>query len=330
MTALPGPPAAVWDGLALSAGNMFASREWCECWWEHFGEGEPIVLTDDADSPRVVLPLFRSGRALRRWRIIGTGPADQLGPACAPEDLPVAADLLRELLGTGSGGWDVALLQDIPAEETWARLPGATEVRRVPSPVATLGFADWPSYLATRSKNFREQVRRKERRLDRDFSTTLRAATLESLDQDLDTFFALHAARWGEDTPMAHGTLRAFHADFARRAAARGWLRLWMLELDGRVVAGSLCFRFGDAEYQYQSGRDPGFDEYSVGSVLMAHTIRHAVETGAREYRLLRGDEGYKSRWADVEREVHTLALSRGVRGAAAVRLATRRDGGRR
>ncbi len=322
--ALPGPPSEVWNRLALAANNLFATRDWAETCWEHFGEGEPLVLTDDDADPSIVMALHRSGRLVRQWRMIGSGPADQLGPACAPEHRDKARELLRTFLDRDHG-WDVTVLHDVATDEGWDLLPGASEVRRVPSPVLSLPSDDWETFLLGRSKSFREQLRRKRKKLEREAHPTLRLATPQTLAADLETFFSLHQLRWGDDAPLAHGAQREFQVAFARRAADHGWLRLWFLEVDGRAVATSLGYRFGDAEYFYQSGRDPAFEHLSVGAVMMGHAIQGAVESGAVEYRLLRGDEGYKARWADHDRAVQTVAVARSLRGRAAVQLAARR-----
>jgi CelD/BcsL family acetyltransferase involved in cellulose biosynthesis len=58
-----------------------------------------------------------------------------------------------------------------------------------------------------------------------------------------------------------------------------------------------------------------------VGFVLHTLAIRDALATGAREYRLLRGGEPYKLRLADADRGAETVAVARGARGRAAVRL---------
>ena len=47
-----------------------------------------------------------------------------------------------------------------------------------------------------------------------------------------------------------------------------------------------------------------------VGYVLLAKTIRDAIESGADEYDLLLGDESYKSRFANSRREVETLVIT--------------------
>ena len=61
-----------------------------------------------------------------------------------------------------------------------------------------------------------------------------------------------------------------------------------------------------------------------MGFVLMNHTIRAAIEDGMREYRLLRGDEGYKSRFATRDRPLETRAVGRGPLGRPAVAAAAR------
>lgn len=331
MLPLPGPPAEVWDRLAARSGNVFATRAWAECWWQAYGApGQALVLTDGAD-PTVVVPLHVTGRPVRQVRLLGAGPADQLGPACAPQDLGTAAELLREALGLGrpapphGPGWDVLLLHDVAAASGWQRRIGGSELRRVPSPVVLLGAAGWDGFLATRSKNFREQTRRRERKLRSAYEVVVRETAADTLQADVDGLFRLHRLRWGADAPFATGVQARFHRLFASAALAAGWLRLWTVELDGAPAAALLGYRFGGVECFYQSGRDPAYEESSVGSVLLTLALRAAVEDGAAEYRLLRGGEAYKARWADEDRPVHTVAVTRGPVGGVAVRLARAR-----
>ena len=123
-----------------------------------------------------------------------------------------------------------------------------------------------------------------------------------------------------------------FHRELAPLAYERGWLRLWFLDLDDRPVAAWYGFRFAGVESYYQAGRDPSLRDASVGLVLLAHSIREAAEDGMTEYRLLRGDEGFKQRLADGDPGVETFALARGSgeprRGRAAA-VALRSDSAR-
>jgi CelD/BcsL family acetyltransferase involved in cellulose biosynthesis len=157
----------------------------------------------------------------------------------------------------------------------------------------------WEEFLAARSRNFRSQLRRSRRRLEEAGSLSFRCtADRDELARDFDTLLTLHAARWGGPTGTFRG-LTDFHRDFLGAALDRGWLRLRFLELDGRPLAALYNLRFGGAESFYQSGRDPDHAADSVGFVAHAHAIRECLDDGLAEYRLLRGGEAYKARFAD-------------------------------
>jgi CelD/BcsL family acetyltransferase involved in cellulose biosynthesis len=59
--------------------------------------------------------------------------------------------------------------------------------------------------------------------------------------------------------------------------------------------------------------------EASVGFVLLAHSIRAALDDGITEYRFLRGSEPFKYRFADADPGLQTIGVAHGVRGQAAV-----------
>jgi CelD/BcsL family acetyltransferase involved in cellulose biosynthesis len=123
--------------------------------------------------------------------------------------------------------------------------------------------------------------------------------------RDLDTLFKLHDARW-DDRPggssMARAEARQLHRDFAAGAHERGWLRLYLLEVDGAAAAAWYGWHVGDRFSYYQAGFEPAWSRYSVGFLLLAETVREAIAEGATEYDLLVGDEAFKARFATGER----------------------------
>ena len=122
-----------------------------------------------------------------------------------------------------------------------------------------------------------------------------------------------------------------FHDEWTRLALARGWLRLFVLRLDGRPAAVLYGLRYSKTFYFYQSGFDPGCSKRSIGLVTLGLSIRHAIEEGASEYDMLHGDEAYKFHWAQSVRRLIRLELhppnGRGLlcRGARTVRDVTGR-----
>jgi CelD/BcsL family acetyltransferase involved in cellulose biosynthesis len=295
-----------WTALAARAGSPFAFPEWSAAWFSQLGEGSPLPLAcrREDGSIAAILPLYRSGPGLR---LAGHGESDELGPVCAPEDRGAAWAALRSWLTEAD--WQTLVLDDIPAVEHEVLGPGTRLVRRMASPSVDLagGFEAW---LGGRSPGFRSQLRRRRRRLERDHAVAYRVCEdPERLGRDLDTLFALHHARWGGVSGSFDEPRRRLHREFAAFALRRDMLRLRLLELDGRPAAALYNFSAGACEWYYQAGRDPAFDRYAVGFLLQVHAIREAAAEGAGEYRLLRGGEPYKDRFATHSRDVVTLRL---------------------
>jgi CelD/BcsL family acetyltransferase involved in cellulose biosynthesis len=118
----------------------------------------------------------------------------------------------------------------------------------------------------------------------------------------LDALFALHHQRWSSDggsDAIDSPAVEAFHRDAARRLAARGWARLYLLSVAGAPRAALYGFRHGDRFAFYQAGYDPEWRQRSVGTVLLGHVIARSFADGAREFDFLRGCESYKLKWAN-------------------------------
>jgi CelD/BcsL family acetyltransferase involved in cellulose biosynthesis len=316
-----------WRALAAESGNVFGTWEWAVVWLRHFGgDGRlrVVVWRTKAGEPRVLVPLHMTRRGpLRLVRFVGHGPGDELGPVCAPEQREPAARALRATLDALGRRWHVFLGERLPASPAWQALTGATHVRSEASPTLSLAGRSWEDFLAARSANFRQQVGRRERRLGRSHALHYRLSTPESLAADLDLLVRLHDERWGEAGSGAFaGARRRFHDEWAALALAQGWLRLWVLELDGVPAAAWYGFRFAQRESYYQSGRDPAREADSVGFVLQAHTIREATRDGMLEYRFLRGGEAYKDRFADGDAPLDTVLAARTGLARLACRLA--------
>jgi CelD/BcsL family acetyltransferase involved in cellulose biosynthesis len=297
---------ATWRPLAERGQNVFATWEWADAWWRHFGEGRELRVRHEPGS--FVLPLFMERQGpFRLLRFVGSGHSDEVGPI---GDASRAAAAFAEER-------DFHLFLGDEMAPGWAEPFGAKVVERTSSPVIALS-GTWDEYLAGRSANFRGQVRSAERRLR---APSYRLATADTLSDDLDTLFRLHRARW----PGSHwfAAAEAFHRDFAAVAFERGWLRLWILELEGAPAAAWLGYRFNGVESYYQAGRDPALQRERVGFVLLAHTIREALQDGMDEYRLLRGDESFKYRFATSDPGLETLARPNGALGRLALALRT-------
>jgi CelD/BcsL family acetyltransferase involved in cellulose biosynthesis len=317
-----------WVRLGTMSGNIFSTWEWASLWWRHFGQGKraltAVVHTPGGEAV-AILPLYcRFERPVKLARFVGHGAGDELCPICARGEERAFPALLASAQHPELG-WDVLLAERLPDASGRPEALGGRVLLRESSPVVDLEGRSWDDYLATRSSNFRAQLRRKERKLVREHGLTYRLSDEpDRLQDDMSTLFSLHAARWGEETSGAlEGARVAFHRDFASVAQQRGWLRLWLAEVEGRAAAAWYGFRFGGADWYYQFGRNPAWERASIGLVLLAHTVREAANDGQRQYRLLRGGEAFKDRFATGDPGLVTAAVARGARGRLAVAAAS-------
>lgn len=320
---------ATWSALAAASGNPFATPEWCRAWLDHaVPDATPQVFAgrDGRGEVVAIVPLVVTrGRYVRKLRFLGFGAANELGPVAAPADRETGVAALRQAVEATRGAWDLFVGESLPGDG-WAGRAGAAPVAHMGSPVARGPWTGWDDYLATRSSNFRQELRRKERRLLEEGARFEVVTRPEELEPALDTLFALHRARWGDEASPWFAAVEEFHRSFARVALERGWLRLRALEVHGRPAAAYLGFRFGLAEWFYQLGRDPQA-ESSVGLVLLARALRGAVEEGAAEFRLGPGAQPYKQRFANADDGLETVAVAHGLRGRLALLAARRRAG---
>ena len=318
--------------MAEAAGNAFITPEWRDAAVEVYetdgsgtakedGRGTTsfVAVWRDGDGElRLVLPLIATrSTGVEMIRMPGFQVGDLFGPAT---DLDDPAGALAGIAAAVHQRFPAAVWMfdnaDPAFRDAVAGSPALARFRAigdttVPLPHIRFGDEGWQGFLARRSRNFRSQIGRRRRNLERDHEISFRLTTeARRVATDLDTVLDLHLKRWqqrggsGAITPLS----RRFHHRFAAAAFERGWLRLWILEIDGRPAAGWYGWRLGDVYSYYQAGFDPRFEDRAVGTVMLAHTIEQAASEGAAVYDLLLGDEDYKARFANGERQVVTVA----------------------
>jgi CelD/BcsL family acetyltransferase involved in cellulose biosynthesis len=152
------------------------------------------------------------------------------------------------------------------------------------------------------SRNLRSQLGRRRRALEREGRLRFRTSTGggEELERDLAAFLRVEGSGWksGSGTAIrSDSRTERLYTDFARAAAAAGWLRLQLLELDGVPVAADLNCRFAGGTFLLKTGFDERYRQFSPGLVLRGEVLRAAIQEGAGFYDFLGGPDAYKLRW---------------------------------
>ncbi len=315
-----GDLASSWDDLA--AAQPLPSpflRSW---WLEHAPAGELVVLCCFAGGELVGgFPVerdrLRAGPlALERLRSPGQG-------VLAPDHFDVVAAeghreaVTREVLAwLQRPGSRVVDLDGLAAGGSLAAALGDRVVERVGAPYADLP-ADPAEYLAARPGKLRSTIDRTARRLARSGAHHSEVAA-EDGGRALDDLARLHEGRWADESAFLDGWDRFRRAALAGMAAGEVTIDE-IADEDGVVVATELDLVVGGRVAFYQAGRDTSREWRGAGSVLRWEIVRRAVDAGAGEYDLLRGDEGYKADWAEHRRELVRCRWGVGPLGTAAI-----------
>jgi CelD/BcsL family acetyltransferase involved in cellulose biosynthesis len=312
-------------------GGVFLTWEWLYSWWRHLGRGLRPEILAVRESGRLVglAPLVARGwepRRLRfcrslafmgaplRWGNVGSDYLDVL----VHRDHPQARTQLAQALATEGRVLDLAQVAESGAvpgmvAELRGKSWGVRSAESSVCPVVDLAGHTWDSYLSSRGREHRYTVQRKLKNLRKSFDVFFERARTEDDRRDaLRLLIDLHERRWrdkGTSDAFHTPVLREFHEEFTRLALEEGWLRLFVLRLNGEPAAALYALRYGDTFSFYQSGFDPAYGRHGVGVVLMALSIEAAIAEGALCYDMLHGTEEYKFHWANRTRPLTQYAL---------------------
>ena len=101
---------------------------------------------------------------------------------------------------------------------------------------------------------------------------------------------------------LADADVRLFHRTAVPRLLASNLLRLFGMEMEGRLVAAYYGMAHHGEAYAYLNGFDPNYGFESPGTALIGHAIQDAVAGGCTRFHFLRGQEPYKYAWGAEDR----------------------------
>ena len=311
-----------WDGLLTdsAADGPFLTWEWLSAWWSHLAGDEQLeVLAAWEGSTLVGIGPFvvtQSGFGwFPRLEFLGTGFAgsDYLDLIVRRGHEPA---VLRAFARTIAEQRCTTRFDHVPSTSLSALL--AEQLRfegwtssTVPDgvcPVIDLTGHTWDSFLGTLGPSHRANIRRRLRGIDKQFTTSFDRVDTDAVRREaLDALCRFHEGRFeaeGGSTAFLTPAVRAFQDDATARLLARGWLRMYVLRVDGAIAAVMYGILYDGTFYFYQHGFDARLQQHSIGLVLMAMTVRAAIDEGAGTFDFLWGTESYKSLWT---REVRSL-----------------------
>ncbi|MCW2794368.1 MAG: hypothetical protein JWO76_3466 [Nocardioides sp.] len=309
--------AGAWDALVTSAP---VPSPFLRSWWLDSVTARPAAHLLVMSDGRLIggVPFARDRvLGISRYRFAGEGVLcpDHLDALALPGHEDEVVDALHAwFVAPGQRIVEVdGLGEDSLLARALARSPQPLDV----APWQALP-ADGTDFLAARSSNFRRSVRKAERRLD-EAGVRHRRVDPAGLAEALAAFRLLQGDRDGrgpllDQLPVLERALAV--------GLPLGEARIDVLETPVAVVAVCVAFVVEGRLSLYQVARSLEHEYRSAATVLLHRVIADAVADGCVEVDMLRGDEGYKSSFADERRQLHRLRAGHGVlaRGVVATR----------
>jgi CelD/BcsL family acetyltransferase involved in cellulose biosynthesis len=293
--------AGEWELLADRVdGSPFLRPGWILPWARAFGTGSPEALVvRRADELVGVLPMQR-----RRGRLysLANWHSPLFGPLVADER--AREQLHEELFGGRRASVELSLLHGASGLSESARAAGRRVLEReiAACPVVDIegSFEDYERGL---SRNRRRSLRRGLRALEAQGEVTFSVHdSLDGLDSALEELLRVEASGWKGERGTAIASqpeTTRFYTDIAHWAAARGWLRLSFLHLDGRAIACDLSIVFDGTWWSLKSGYDECYRPAGPGALLLREQLRRCFDEGAARLELLGVEDDFKSSWTD-------------------------------
>ena len=304
-----------------AAGSFFQSWTWMGCLAaERFPDP---VLVEASEGGRVVaLALFNRVRPNWVQGLIGPARLFLSESGDAELDCPYVeqngvlaeagreAELTALCLGTVVSDYDVILSG---VEATVLAAVGRVAQVVVTDRTRTSPFVDLrrlrmagEDYLAGRSANTRQQIRRSDRFFERVGPIMLqRAASVDVAQAMLDEMAALHQASWtarGQPGSFARPFFRRFHRELVARGVPNDAVMLLKICCDDTPVGILYNFLHQGRMSAYQSGfaYRPGKSQAKPGLSCHQRAIRFAMDLGIDVYDFLAGEDRYKRSLADA------------------------------
>jgi CelD/BcsL family acetyltransferase involved in cellulose biosynthesis len=305
--------------------SVYLTHEWLSSWWStHEAPGRElcILVARDDEGIAGLAPLVRVTR-----RYIGV-------PVRMIEFLSMSMYADHPAAVTGSLDWIVrrehagvlgAFFDDIVRErDSWHALRfhpvpsdspflplaveeftrrGLTTLRRNVLDDAVIECAGgWDRFYGSLTGDFRRTLRRRSEHLAslgpgeyRRIDGMENGAMFERLLE-----IEKRSWKWEKGVSLNSAAYGALFTQFAILAAARGWLRTWVLTVKGEDIAYELCAIFEGGLYCLKKSYDRRYSEVFPGGLLERHIYEEAFREGLKGIHTLWGDAAHKLRWRSV------------------------------
>jgi CelD/BcsL family acetyltransferase involved in cellulose biosynthesis len=321
-----------WDELAEREGDLFCSFDYCALWWGNFGQRRQLEIHAyfAGDALVGLAPCFRERfligpLAVDVVRLIGSDHESGLcNMAISGEYAQTVLESLTDALLERR--CDLMSFGPLPAYVRYAdtlyellrRKRQLQALRKIDErfPQALFELPSSPeAYLDGLSKRERHNIRKENRRLQREHKVRIEVAeTDEEVEARFGEFVRMHQRQWQQKGHGGHfrdwPNSYRFHHDLAWIMARRDRLSLRKVAADGEPVCMEYAIRFGPRLHWLFSARslNPRWHFCFPGRIGAFEMIVHAIDRGITEIDMGTGYYDYKLRLGAKMLPVTTVA----------------------
>jgi len=314
---------AEWEKLHSSSltQTVFQTPSFQQTWWDTLGFGKRIIITiRDKEMNLVALaPIFLEETENEiKLNLVGcVNVSDYLDVLIDNTEENIDAIYESLLSEIDKINWDKLFWCSLPEKSKtrdalkryFSENENVKESIQDVAPIINLPES-WDEYLVSVGRKQRHEIRRKQRKLDQ-VNHAYEVIQQPTVD-DVDDFIALHKQSSQNKKEFWDEKHLIFFRKLVPTLAVNNKIRMFFLRVDNKRVASMLAFDEPDSLALYNSGFSAGtYDELSIGSNLIAYTIKYAIENRKGIYDFLRGDEAYKFRFGAISTNVYDIEIDR-------------------
>jgi CelD/BcsL family acetyltransferase involved in cellulose biosynthesis len=325
------PLVSAWNQLRSTqdgSATVFAGYGFTRALWKSFGQDSALELLSVTDGDELVGLMALAPRSIKQARVKYSEIGFFRNHHTIRNAILMRPGMERAVLNAlfetlaGLRDWDVMFLENIPKDDATLLSPldDALAAHRLRRDALDQGRRlcflpvqdSWEAYRKSKSGNFRQQLKKFQRRASELGRVEFRcASSRDEIAAALPEVFALRAKSW-------QGLARTEEAEAAADQAFDLALLqelddievgdLWLMSIDGRLVASLRMLGDAQKRYVHTMHYDPTMKDVAPGMLLFEQMLAAAWAAGLSEVDF-HGNSAFFRRWTTHQREHVTTRI---------------------
>lgn len=315
---------SAWNELLKSqpSENMvFLTHEWFHCWWKRFSKASHlyVIVAKDNDkiigiAPLMIRKVFFRGLPVKLVSFIENGNSLHNNFIVDKARRTKVLQAIIEELFRRKQEWDLIEINNIPEDSLNIGILRDILIKKsilfaekngLNSPYLKIEL-DWESYLKRRSGKSRKTLRNIQNRFKKQGDFLIqRIDDLEGYEKVKPQLYDIARNSWMEEIgdSLNSPANRLFFDELSHAASERGWLIIWLLQLNGEPIAFEYHLKYKGKVHALRASHKKTYSNMSPGVFLDYHIIKHLFESrDIDEYDLGGSADFYKRKWTKDHR----------------------------